>query len=282
MSEDSIEDKKSIGDELQHYSAESEDSLGSFEWINSPDPDEIQIAGFNKKKLLEMSHFCKITYGNNDSKLSQSGYRTKAKFIDEEYNIIPFYYTNGTLAGFVFTKDEEITIAYRGTQYPADIITDMCVMLTPFEFLPEGGRAHYGFYSSFHDSFDNKVGSLSHVLETHANEKKLAIKDFKFYLTGHSMGGAIAKIAALFLNKKLGVQDLHVATFADPRVFDLTASQIYNKALPNKTVRVVQHRYDPVPAVAPGFLGYVHVGEQLRISVIPEYTIHKIDGYHQR
>ncbi|GHM58224.1 MAG: hypothetical protein sL5_03750 [Candidatus Mesenet longicola] len=298
MSEDSIEDQKSIEDELQRCSAESEarkvetlnindtetvyhtDSLDSFELIDYPDPDEIEIAGFNKKKLLEMSHFCKITYGNNDPRLSQLGYKTKAEFIKEGYNIIPFYYSNKTLAGFVFTKDEEITIAYRGTQYPADIITDMLAILIPLSFLSEGGRAHYGFYSSFYDSFDNEVGSLFHVLKTLANEKKLEIKDFKFYLTGHSMGGAIAKIAALFLNKKFDVQDLHVATFADPRVFDFTASESYNKALPNRTIRVTQHRCDPVPAVAPGILGYVHVGEQLRISVISGHTAHKIDGYH--
>ncbi|XGA08032.1 MAG: ankyrin repeat domain-containing protein [Wolbachia endosymbiont of Xenopsylla cheopis] len=299
MSKDSIEDHKSIEDELQHCSAESEDerveilnindtetvyhtdSLDSFELIDYPDPDEIQIAGFNKKKLLEMSHFCKITYGNNDPRLSQLGYKTRAAFIEEGYDIIPFYYSNKTLAGFIFAKDGEITIAYRGTQYFTDVITDIYALLTPLDFLPEGGRAHYGFYSSFYDSFDNEVGSLFHVLKTHANEKKLAIKDFKFYLTGHSMGGAIAKIAALFLSKVVGAQDLHVATFADPRVFDLTASESYNKALPNRTIRVTQHRCDPVPAVAPGILGYVHVGEQLRVSVMPEYTIHKIDGYHQ-
>ncbi|WP_339046912.1 lipase family protein [Candidatus Mesenet endosymbiont of Phosphuga atrata] len=295
MSEDSIEGQKSIWDELQHCSAESEakkvetlnindtetvhhtDSLDSFELIDYPDPDEIEIAGFNKKKLLKMCTFSKITYGNNDIKLSEAVYKTKAEFIKEGYNIIPFYHTNGTLAGFVFTKDREITIAYRGTQGFDDIMTDINAWLTILEFLSEGGRVHYGFYNSFKDSRK----CLADIIKTYSDEQKLEIKDFKFYLTGHSMGGAIAKIAALFLSKVIGAQDLHVATFADPRVFDLTASEIYNKALPNRTVRVTQHRCDPVPAVAPGFLGYVHVGTQLRISVMPEYTVHKIDGYYQ-
>lgn len=294
----SIEDKKSINEslstevelnvedvcknetdctELNETTSNTEDSLDSFELVDYPDPSEIQIAGFNKEKLAQMCTFSKMTYGNNDTKLFQAGYKTIGSFISEDYSVIPFYYCSGRQAGFVFTKDREITIAYRGTQDFADIITDLLAMLVPLEFLPEGGRVHYGFYYSFCDSQD----SLFCVLENYAKEQKLEIKDFKFYLTGHSMGGAIAKIAALYLSKVIGAQDLHVATFADPRVFDLTASESYSRALPNRTVRVTQHRYDPVPAVAPGLFGYVHVGEQLRVSIASWYTVHKIDGYYQ-
>ncbi len=148
---------------------------------------------------------------------------------------------------------------------------------TTSELLPEGGRIHRGFYNSFTDSWPNLYG----ILKSHAEKQGSEIKDFKFNLTGHSMGGAVAKIAALCLNKTEGAEDLHVATFGDPRVFDLTASEFYNEALEEKTIRVTQHRQDPVPAVSPGCLGYAHVGAQLRVSAPEEYSVHKIDGYHE-
>ncbi|WP_353273411.1 lipase family protein [Wolbachia endosymbiont (group A) of Agelastica alni] len=140
---------------------------------------------------------------------------------------------------------------------------------------------HGGFYNSFIDSWPN----LYDILKSHAEKQGSEIKDFKINLTGHSMGGAIAKIAALCLNKTEGAEDVHVATFADPRVFDLTASEIYNDALQEKTIRVTHHRQDPVPAACPGSFGYAHVGAQLRVSAPKGYSgigyFHGIDGYHE-
>lgn len=261
-----------------------------FEFINLPDEREVhaspsdysieesiaEIAGFHKEKLLEMCTFSKMTYGNNDSKLSASGYKTKAEFINEGYHVIPFYYKSRRQAGFIFAKDGEVSIAYRGTQGVGDVITDANVMFATSEFLPEGGRMHCGFYRAFKDSWP----SLYKELKRYGNEQKSEIKDLKINLTGHSMGGALAKIAALCLNKTENAQDLHVAAFGDPRVFDFAASEIYNNVLGEKTIRVTQHRQDPVPAVAPGCAGYAHVGAQLRVEKSPEKWFHQIDGYY--
>lgn len=261
-----------------------------FEFINLPDEREIhaspseysieenivEIAGFNKEKLLEMCTFSKMTYGNNDPKLSASDYKTKAEFINEGYSVVPFWYSNGKQAGFIFAKDGEVNIAYRGTKGFGDVITDANAIPVISEFLPEGGRMHCGFYRAFKDSWP----SLYKGLKRYSNEQKSEIKDLKINLTGHSMGGALAKIAALCLNKTENAQDLHVATFGDPRVFNFAASEIYNNVLGEKTIRVTQHRQDPVPALAPGWIGYAHVGAQLRVEKPPEKWFHQIDGYY--
>ncbi|QOD38569.1 lipase family protein [Candidatus Wolbachia massiliensis] len=297
--------------------------MDEFEFINPSDPNEIhslpssyqidksivEVAGFNKEKLLEMSNFCKISYGDGDDKLGEKSYKalvyktdeffedekdfailenekmykTRAELANEGYEIIPFGNGFEEDAGHVFIKDKEITIAYHGTRFKHglwglnDVITDFNTSFTTSELLPEGGRIHRGFYSSFMDSWSNLYG----ILKSYAEKQGSEIKDFKINLTGHSMGGAVAKIAALCLNKTEGTENVHVATFGDPRVFDLTASEIYNDALQETTIRVTQHRQDPVPAVAPGLLGYAHVGAQLRVSTPDGYAIHKIDGYHE-
>ncbi|MFP3033896.1 MAG: lipase family protein, partial [Wolbachia sp.] len=321
-----VEQSSSILADNGKYKVEEYDDefeiIEDYEFINPADPNEphslpssyqidesiVEIAGFNKEKLLEMSNFCKISYGDSDDKLnvSEEGfivieedeetnpsediifelkkmYKTRAELISEGYKIIPFGNSFEEDAGHVFIKGEEITIAYHGTRFKHgplglnDCITDLNFVFATSELLPEGGRMHRGFNNSFQDSWPNLYG----ILKSHAEKQKSEIKDFRINLTGHSMGGAIAKIAALCLNKTEGAEDIHVATFGDPRVFDLTASETYNDALQEKTIRVTQHRQDPVPAAAPGLFGYAHVGAQLRISVPEGYSFHKIDGYHE-
>ncbi|WP_225536578.1 alpha/beta hydrolase family protein [Wolbachia endosymbiont of Mansonella ozzardi] len=89
-----------------------------------------------------------MTYGNNDPILSNGGYKTKAEFIKEGYSTILSYYSSRKCAGFVFAKDRETTIAYRDTKDFDDIITDANAFFTASELLPEGGRIHYGFYTT--------------------------------------------------------------------------------------------------------------------------------------
>ncbi len=67
--------------------------IEDYEFINPRDPNEIhslpsshqidesivEIAGFNKEKLLEMSNFSKISYGDDDNKLSEKRCNTLAE-----------------------------------------------------------------------------------------------------------------------------------------------------------------------------------------------------------
>ncbi|MDG7055324.1 MAG: lipase family protein [Wolbachia endosymbiont of Menacanthus eurysternus] len=259
-----------------------------YEIIEVSDLDRIQIAGFSKQKLLEMCNFCKISYGNNDEKLD-SRYKTKAELINEGYSIIPFYYNgrNKRCAGFVFTKDKEITIAYRGTKDFDDVMTDVSAAFTP-EFLPEGGKMHSGFYNAFKDSWS----SLGRILEDHAKKQLLEIKDFRINCTGHSMGAALATITALYLKKVKSAEHVRVATFGSPRVFDSRGAEIYEKLLGENTIRVT-NLSDPIPMFPSGSMGFKHVGKPLKIKtgnfvincfgtsfcIVGEYY-HKTDTYY--
>lgn len=269
-------------DELQCSSFEND-----YEIIEVSDLYKIQIAGFSKQKLLEMCNFCKISYGNNDERLD-SRYKTKAKLINEGYGIIPFYYKkNGTPAGFVFTKDKEITIAYRGTKDLDDVITDVSAAFTP-EILPEGGKMHSGFYNAF----CNSLPSLDKVLSDYIKKQGSEIKDFRINCTGHSMGAALATITALYLKKVKSAEHVRVATFGSPRVFDSRGAEIYERLLGENTIRVT-NLSDPIPMFPTGSMGFKHVGESLKIKtgnfiincfgkdfcVIGEYY-HKTDTYY--
>ncbi|GFR26154.1 lipase_3 domain-containing protein [Trichonephila clavata] len=250
--------------------------------------NKTEIAGFSQEKLLEIINFVKVGYYVGDynlnnkkfSELEKRSYRVPAKLKEEGYKIVQFYNMNDgnqyRYAGYVFMKDKEITIVYRGSRNSFDYAKDLEIPLTnlPRKFVPKGGKVHSGFYSLFKDSWD----SVYKILRGYANDQQLEIKDFKINLTGHSMGGAIANIAALCLSVREGAEDLHVATFASPRVFDFSAAEVYEERLGKKTIRVV-NQSDFIPSLPLGSMGYKHVGEQLRISSSSSPYAHSLDVY---
>ncbi|WP_353280568.1 lipase family protein [Wolbachia endosymbiont (group B) of Silvanus unidentatus] len=268
-----------------------------------------KIAGFDREQLLEMLDFSKISYGDRDRKLKKDGYKTKRQLAEEGYRIIQFFEDERTEnqycpdedykleqrnygydlicsnswnrdAGYVFIKDREVTIAYHGTRDGSDFKTDLYAYLTKLPFSPEGDSVHSGFYSLFKRSWP----SVHKILKGYANDQGVKIKDLKINVTGHSMGGALASIAALCLNKTENAENVHVATFGSPRVFYKDAAKVYNDGcLRNKTIRVAC-RSDNIPCLPPGggHEYYKHVGQALKLGVnettfIPDVTLH----YHR-
>jgi hypothetical protein len=242
-----------------------------------------KISGFDKEKLLQMANFSKLsslTFNEENQryiemKLANKGYKTFSEFEQEGYKIIPFS-TSYDHAGYLFIKDKEVTIAYHGTKTLGDLLTDINAILIPSSFVP--GRAHLGFHNGFTSSWDD----IYIKLNEYAKEQNISVKDFHFNVTGHSMGGAIAKIAAIRLEKIVGANEIKVATFGDPRVFDVIAADNYNKtALVDTTIRVTEHHSDLIPALCPGVFGYSHVGKNLRIKCPDGNSIHDLDGYYE-
>ena len=92
---------------------------------------------------------------------------------------------------------------------------------------------------------------------------KRAAPNDKVYVTGHSLGGALAALAALQI-KTAAVADFEaVYTFGMPRPGSLQFVSQYDQAgLGTRTYRLVD-AFDIVPTVAPSFLNFHHVGRHL-------------------
>jgi hypothetical protein len=89
--------------------------------------------------------------------------------------------------------------------------------------------------------------------------------DGPVFVTGHSLGGALAVIAAHFLRSK-NIDVRGVYTYGMPRPGDKAfANGIYDPALGARTYRLV-HGADIVATVAPSKFGSRHVGRLLRCS----------------
>ncbi len=219
---------------------------------------------------------------NEFVKLKRGGYKTPAQLEKEGYKVVQFH---GIISdqevrhtGYVFIRGKEVTIAYRGTCDSYDFKRDVEIpLIRQYELLPKGGKIHLGFYSVFENSWESLYG----ILKGYANDRGLEIRDLKINLTGHSMGGAVANIAALCLSVTEDAKDLHIATFGAPRVFDCNAAKVCNGLFGRKTIRVVD-RSDFIPSLPPNFMGYKHVGKQLKIGrhSVPALHDHKLEVYH--
>lgn len=113
---------------------------------------------------------------------------------------------NGTQAILV-SCEEFIVLAFRGTE--ANSMKDIKADLDAATVLSEsGGKMHTGFKKAFGQTADDIKNAL----------KKEELKDKPLFITGHSLGGALATIAAKELSHAGGIAACY--TFGSPRVGD--------------------------------------------------------------
>ncbi len=149
---------------------------------------------------------------------------------------------------YVVWNDTDAVICFRGTEPKemSDIKADLNAIQK--QGLHNKGDVHGGFQGEI-----NKIWDL--ILEK-VNE----LKNHKIYITGHSLGGAMATICAKRLQEqKIEVQCLY--TYGSPRVGD----RRWVKSLQIPHYRF-QNNNDVVCKVPFWFMGYRHHGKSVYIS----------------
>jgi triacylglycerol lipase len=141
-------------------------------------------------------------------------------------------------------------IAFAGTDplIPSNWVSDFDVGLkvTP-------GRMHRGFDKAF----DAVSAQVTQALAERGADLLL--------ITGHSMGAALAVIAADHCLSEQNVRATAVYAFGMPRVGDEDFAVRYNGTLGATTYRLV-HGDDIVATVPPSRLGFRHVGHLIRCA----------------
>ena len=141
----------------------------------------------------------------------------------------------------IFWDEADYIIAFRGTE--PDELSDV---LADLNALPvrgvSGGWVHKGFQ-----------GELDKVWNTIARHRE-EHKSLKLYITGHSLGGAMATLAASRFNLIDNVECLY--TFGSPRV----GTRTFKKSCKFDHLRY-KNNNDIVTAVPLWLMGYKHHGE---------------------
>lgn len=170
-----------------------------------------------KQKDYFISNIKKLVKENQLSSLikliEKVGYdesKEKGKLIKKlgtlRFKLIETFDEEGTQAILV-SNDKFIALAFRGTEPTSikDIKTDAKATHTQYE---TGGRIHEGFYDAFLQ--------VAKKIQKKIDDEKF--QKLPLFITGHSLGGALATIAAKKLTHQGGVAACY--TFGSPRVGD--------------------------------------------------------------
>lgn len=161
----------------------------------------------------------------------------RAEFKKLGYTTVKFIDIDGAQA-YVLTNKERVVVAFRGTE-----VTEKSDIAADLEFFHSNGF-HRGFLEEYEKLDVDVIGEVA---------KQLGRKKRPVYVTGHSLGAAIASI---FCYNFTDVEALY--TYGCPR----NTSWSKAKKLTVPHYRCVNNN-DIVPTVPPRIFNYAHHGEEV-------------------
>lgn len=214
---------------------------------------------FHKDLSLFLIELCRLTYTQyeqngifsipNGFKLIKT-FKARSFYSDEWF-------------GFILESQDSVLIAFRGTKSDPDWISDAQVYQRTYPYATSKCQVHDGFLSIYESCRDE----IMNIYKTRSTNKKL-------YITGHSLGGAIATLHALDAALNTRFSQIIMYNYGSPRVGDTTFKRVYRSAVP-VSIRFV-NEYDLVTKLPPPIIHsiilkkpiyYNHVHTPLKFSV---------------
>ncbi|KAH9245044.1 hypothetical protein BASA81_017500 [Batrachochytrium salamandrivorans] len=180
-----------------------------------------------------------------------------------------------TTAGIVAIQpsSKTIIVAFRGTNKLSDWITNTKFTKWPAPWLknksssstnhkrvpfPEGLEIHGGFQTAYLDIRLLMMRGIRTARKNHPG--------FKLVFTGHSLGGALASLAAAdYVNRESGdTSYVSVYSYGEPRIGNLEWADWFDSL--SLTSYRVTSQGDPVPRLPPHMLGYRHTNQEYFIT----------------
>jgi hypothetical protein len=204
-------------------------------------------AAYSDRMAWTMAYMAKLAYirfEEDELELERLEYSLQSGW----FNLIKTFNRNGTQA-FMAKNNEFAVLAFRGTQLDRweDIRTDIQILKQK----TVKGRVHTGFIEAFKDVREEIFDAVRNSTGT----------ELPLYVTGHSLGAALATVATGELDDTF--HDLIAAcyTFGSPRVGDGK----YEKSIKTPFYRVLN--VTDVVTLLPFLFGtFVHVGDARYLS----------------
>jgi len=181
----------------------------------------------NTEQLLEFAKISATTYDNPKD--------SKSKFKALGYTIVQFFDVNGA-QGYLLKGADSHVLSFRGTEVTekSDVLADL---KAGKNLEASGGKVHVGFKDELNKLWPAITVSLANI-DT-------------LYVTGHSLGAAMATIAASRIQTKV----IALVTFGSPRA----GNQEFVNSLSVTHYRV-QNNCDDVTKVPFLLMGFAHHG----------------------
>jgi len=235
-------------------------SFKGLEDVRSSETVEVDVPGPNHSQPATQDP----VENNLDNAQSEIGQTvTQAVKINQ---LIPVYF------GFVLTSKTANIIIFRGTQRTTEWIGDIILFQRNYE-----GFANSKIHSGFADIY-KKLAQQTREIASQLNPS------LPCYISGHSLGSALATLAAVDLALKVPKlkEQIRLYTYGGPRVGNPNFAQMHSKIVPN-SYRIF-NLSDSIPLSPPTVFRkdvYVHVGQEW--SFLTQYgdilPNHAVDTY---
>ncbi|OUM53710.1 hypothetical protein BVG19_g3017 [[Candida] boidinii] len=188
------------------------------------------------------------------------------------------------ISGYILLDEQskKIIVIFKATTEDYEWLIDLTFLLVDYKpyaqkklgetFSCDGCLAHLGFYKSVYDYMEKLYYQVEEVHQKYP--------DFQIYVTGHSLGGAIAALVGIEF-KLLGLDPI-VVTFGQPKFgnvllsrwvdskfnTDTTVSDYRSSSavLTKNTFTRVTHLGDNVPHLPPTLLSYTGAGCEIQFQ----------------
>lgn len=151
-----------------------------------------------------------------------------------------------------------VVVIFRGTEDTDDWIADAKIIKDPSKFVnaPDDVKIHRGFQNALFD--EDIMGQVE------AKVIELVGEEGEVFITGHSLGGSKAHIAATYLADKYPTMKATMINFGAPR-FGNEAYKKWSESLSNLSAWRYVNDYDAIPRFIPNIFGFDHAGHLFQI-----------------
>ena len=209
--------------------------------------------GYCPSNALWMARLSNAIYERNeDGSPNADSILRELLLLDDGFEkVVPFNASSSQAC--VIAHEDYIAAVFRGTDEIADWLDNLNVVPISGPF----GKVHKGFHNALMDVWPSMRRTIREIRKEDGQRRPL-------WLTGHSLGGALATIAASLL-----VEDdepfFGVYTFGSPRCGDREFARVYKVEAGARTYRF-QNNNDIVSRVPARMMGYRHVGSFVYIK----------------
>lgn len=168
--------------------------------------------------------------------------------------------------GYVAQSEDDIVVAFRGTDSVWEWLQNAKVVKVPFNSTAKVEDGFYSMYQTLTIDGKNAADYINDLLKKDTTTIRIC---------GHSLGAGLATLIALDLKNYI-CKSFEVYTFASPYVGDQAfASQYY--AI--KIYRIA-NRIDIITHLVGSNFGYVHVGELYEFNSAFKFGIDPLTSHH--
>jgi hypothetical protein len=159
------------------------------------------------------------------------------------------------LFGFVVREKQTgaILVSIRGTLVAEEWLRNFTVIPADYSFLPDFGTVHLGFqlvYAGVRNSIQQGLAGVP--------------QNARVTIVGHSLGGAMATLAAPDVKRNFNRSQVDLCTFGGPRVGKPGFRRSFAPEI-GRCFRVT-NQFDIVPHVPTVATGWMHVGEAIEVD----------------